>query len=359
MKKIVLLFFLMTGFLPIYSQNFEVGYYIKDGKKNEGFIKYESWLRTPHTIEFKASLNSTVELINAQSAEEFFVHDEVYISKKIDVKIDHDTPKEANSEIIAAFFRGDYFLRVFLKTPKIILFEFVDPKGKNHLFIEKDNIFQELFFSEDYHYENDRMFLTTKKGYVGQLRALFADCDKIKINDDFPYSKNDISKLCVSYLKCKDSESVSTIDASLNKNDKTRFAVGVIGGHYLNVDNPKNWLAGLSVRMSFPRNFNNTYLQVEGTYNNISNISRDQSIYYYPQPDDVIQVYNVSLLFGKFLGHKSFRPFFNAGMSWIGRYGGNGFLGAGLSWKRAVKIEYRESTDKSLRQIAVGYQYEF
>lgn len=359
MKKIVLLFSLIIGFTPIYSQNFEAGYIIKDGKKNEGFINYRNWLLTPKTIEFKHSLNGDVETIDVLHADEFFVHNEVYISKNIKVNIGLNTPKEENTPYTPALLEGDYFLRVLLKTSEITLFVFNDPKAKSHIFIEKNNAFQELFYSEDYHFEKDLMYRTTKKGYIGQLRALMVDCDKIKIDDNFPYTESDISKLCLLYSKCKNEQSSISIKPSSNKNDKVRFAIGFVGGHYLNVNNPKNWLAGMSVRLSTARNFNNIYVLLEGAYNNIMNISREESIYYYPNPDDVIQVYNINLLLGKSFGHRNLRPFVNAGFSSIGRYGANAIFGAGLSWKRAVKIEYRESTNKSLRQIAVGYQYEF
>ena len=356
MKTLLFVFGILLAFSPIYSQGYEAGQFIKDGKKSVGFINYENWLKTPKSIQFKTTLEAYPDEIDAQGADEFTVHNEVYVSKKIKILVEVNNQKSINVETVPILFEGDRFLRVLLKTNIITLFEFVDSNEKVHLFIEKDNVFQELFFSEEYRYNKENiLYMVSKKGYIGQLRALFGDCSKIQINDNLPYTKSDILKVCLAYLKCKGEHSSFTVNTSDNKDEKITFSLGVVGGYHLRVDNPKNWIGGIALRMNFPRNFRNAFLLVEANYNNI----RESSGQLNPKFDDGLQVYGANVLGGMHLGKGSIRPYVNVGLSAMGKFGGEGIVGAGVSWKRAVKIEYRELTNGSLRNVIFSVLYDF
>lgn len=357
MKTLVLVFCILLAFSPIYSQGYEAGQFIKDGKKSVGFINYENWLQTPKSIQFKTTLEAYPDEIDAQGADEFTVHNEVYVSKKIKILVEVNNQKSINVETVPILFEGDRFLRVLLKTNIITLFEFVDSNEKVHLFIEKDNAFQELFFSEEYRYNKENiLYMVSKKGYIGQLRALLGDCSKIQVNDNLPYTKSEILKICLAYLKCKGDNSSFTVNTSENKEERITYSLGVVGGHFLRVDNPQNWIGGLALRMNFPRNFRNAFLLIEANYNNIRESSGQ---FINPKYDDGLQVFGGNVLGGMHLGKGSIRPYVNVGLSAMGKFGGEGIVGAGVSWKRAVKIEYRELTNGSLRNVIFSVLYDF
>lgn len=357
MKILLLISTILFIFSSSYAQNYEEGYFIKDGKKVVGFINYENWLRTPKSVQFKSTLDAYPDLIDSQSADEFTVHNELYLSKKIKIFVDVNNQKSINVETVPILFEGDRFLRVLLKTDIITLLEFVDSNEKVHLFLEKDNTFQELFFSEEYRYNKENiLYMVSKKGYISQLRALLADCSAIQINDNLAYTKKEILKICLSYLKCKGDNSAFIVNTSKSKDEKITYSVGAVGGHFLKVNNPSNWIAGLALRINFPRNFRNTFLLVEANYNNIRESSGQ---FANPNYDDALQVFGANILGGMHFGKKNIRPYVNVGLSVMDKFGGDAVVGIGMSWKRAVKIEYRELTNGSLRNVAFSFMYDF
>lgn len=122
------------------------------------------------------------------------------------------------------------------------------------------------------------------------------------------------------------------------------------------MDNPSNWIAGLAFRVNFPRNFRNAFLLVEANYNNIRESSGQ---FVNPNYDDAIQVVGANFFGGMHFGKKSIRPYANVGISMMDKFGGDAILGVGISWKRTVKIEYRELTNGSLRNVIFSAVYDF
>ena len=353
MKKVILLAITLFFSFSTYSQQFEVGKIIKNGKTIEGFIKYQDWLKSPKTIEFRKLKDDKPEVIEAASIEGFSVHGEEYIAKKVLVALSLNTPRYFDTPYNPVMMDGFYFLQAWLKNPKINIYEMIDAKEEPHYFIDKDGIFQELFYSKQNLYRENTSYIEEKKGYLGQLTALLADCEGVTVSDALLYQREELLKLCSLYLVCKGEKYQNVLKT--NK-DKMNVSLGTNVGRLLAVENKSNWFIGLGVRLNFPKNFRNAYLVVEGNY---YNISENSGVYAYY--NDAIKVYGVNLLIGNHFGSKNLRPFINGGVSVIRFLDTNNelLLGVGLSWKRNLKIEYRESTAKILRQISVGYFYNF
>lgn len=354
MKKIILLLSTLSASFFTYSQQFEVGEIIKDGKTIEGFIKYQDWLKSPKSIEFKKLKDDRTEVIEAESIDGFLVHGEEYIAKKVLVALSLNTPRYFDTPYNPVMLDGFYFLQVWLKNPKINIYEMIDSKEDPHYFIDKDGIFQELFYSKQNLYRGDTPYIEEKKGYLGQLTALLVDCPRITVSEALLYQREEILKLCTSYLVCR-GEKIQQITERAD-NNKVNFSIGLNVGKLLTVENKANWFLGVAVRMNLPKHFRNSYLLLEGNY---YNIQENSGIYAYR--DDALKVFGANLLLGTHFGSKNVRPFINLGVAVIRLpdITNDGILGVGLSWKRSFKIEYREGTSAVLRQVSVGYLHNF
>ena len=351
MQKILISIIFILISICTYSQNFETGQIIKNGEKIEGFIKYENWLKSPKNIQFRASLNDTIQTIEADDIAQFTVHNEVYISKKVVITLYSDLPTSKNNPYQPKPIEGFYFLRLFFENQHINLYQMIDKNEGVHLFIEKDKLFQELLYSKRNLYnEQDILYLEEKKKYIGQLRTAFADCEAIKVSDNLQFEKDDILKLCNQYKQCKTDNSINSINKK-QAGDKVNFSIGVEGGVFLNAGDGSNWFTGIALRLNLPRNFRNTYVMVEGNY--------------YSNNYPIMNFVGGALFAGTHFGKKDIRPFLNGG---IALFNGNsaqaaGVLGVGISWKRSFKFEYRRYTftigDVGLDQLSVGYMYNF
>lgn len=354
MKKIILLITTLSISFLTYSQQFELGQIIKDGKSIEGFIKYQDWLKTPKSIEFKKLKEDEPKIIEAENIDGFSVHGEEFISKSILVALSLNTVKEHNVLSKPVMLDGYYYLQVLMRNPKISIYEMIDAKEEPHYFIDKDGVFQELYYSKQNLFNGNITYIQEKKGYLGQLKALLADCPSVEVTEKLIYQNKEILKLCNLYLACK-GEKTQQLTENMN-NDRVNFSVGLNVGKLLTVENKANWFAGIGVRMNLPKHFRNVYMLLEGNY---YNIRENSGIYAYR--DDALKVFGANLLLGTHFGSKNLRPFVNVGVAVIRLYDTTNdmIFGAGLSWKRSFKIEYREGTSAVLRQVSVGYMYNF
>ncbi len=141
MKKIILLITTLSISFLTYSQQFELGQIIKDGKSIEGFIKYQDWLKTPKSIEFKKLKEDEPKIIEAENIDGFSVHGEEFISKSILVALSLNTVKEHNVLSKPVMLDGYYYLQVLMRNPKISIYEMIDAKEEPHYFIDKDGVF--------------------------------------------------------------------------------------------------------------------------------------------------------------------------------------------------------------------------
>ncbi|PWK15757.1 hypothetical protein LV89_04957 [Arcicella aurantiaca] len=350
MQKIIVSILLLLISINTYSQNFERGQIIKNGEKFEGFIKYENWLKSPKNIQFRVSLNDTIQTIEADDIAQFTVHNEVYISKKVVISLYSDLPTSRNNPYQPKPIEGFYFLRIFFENQHINLYQMIDKNEGVHLFIEKDKLFQELLYSKRNLYnEQDILYLEEKKKYIGQLRTAFADCEAIKVSDNLQFEKEDILKLCNQYKQCKTDNSINFINKK-QAEDKVNFSIGAEGGVFLNTENGSNWVTGVALRLNFPRNFRNTYVMIEGNY--------------YKNNYPIMDFAGGALFAGTHFGKNEIRPFFNVGFAYFNTNSSQaaGVLGIGISWKRSFKFEYRRNAFSSATgfdHLSVGYMYNF
>lgn len=356
--KITVLFFIS---LSAYSQNFEVGSYIKNGKKIEGYIKYYDWIKSPKSIEFKANLESPIVIIEAQDVEGFLVHGDNFITQLISISLSPNGVKLSNEPYEYIIENGYFFLQVWLKTADISLYEMIDSKREPHFFVEKDEKIQELFYRKYTVNDGGSDYFREQKGYIGQLSVLMADCEKMVIPRELGYTTNNLLELCKSYLACK---GMNISVAKSVKKEVVNFSVGINSGKILNRDEHFNWSSGLVIRMNFPRYFRNQYIQVEFNHFNIY----DSRLQNGANVNGLLNKNAFVILGGSHFGNKNLRPFANIGMTvplinYIGADGeqifNNLVAGVGLSWKRSFKIEYRENPSGLFRQIGLGYLYNF
>jgi hypothetical protein len=345
-KSVVLLFISITT----YSQDFEEGYYIKEGNKINGLIKYENWLKSPQTILFKSNLNDRAIEVNASQITGFFVHSEDYIAQKVAFVLYTDLPRMNITKypLPQNQVEGAYFLRVLHDNNNIKLFELIDRKEDSHLFMDNQGSFGELIYYKDYLYDDkaQEYFLKEKKKYIGQLRALFSDCKKLNISDNLLYNKRDILAVINSYENCIGETSINKID-SKSKEDKINFSYGFLGGMFHNATASNNWFAGLAVRINFPRNYRNSYVMLETDY------------YQYQITSSTSSFSGISIVAGTHFGKKQIRPFINPGLT-ITTVQAFPFVGGGLSYKRNLRVEYRKIVVTGIQdfgQIMMGYMF--
>jgi hypothetical protein len=361
MQKILKITVLLFISISVFSQDFEVGSYIKNGKKIEGYIKYYDWIKSPKSIEFKANLESPVVIVEAQDVEGFSVHGEDFIAQLVSISLSPTGVKTDDKPYKHKIEDGYFFLHVLIKTAGISLYEMNDSKKEPHFFVEKEGKIQELFYTKyTVNYRGNNYF-QEQKGYIGQLSVLMADCEKMVIPQELGYTTNNLLALCKSYLACK---GMNISVAKSIKKEVINFSVGFNAGKILNQDEHFNWSSGLVVRMNFPRHFRNQYIQVEFNHFNIYDSRLQNRI----NVDGLLNRAAFGVLVGSHFGNKNLRPFVNVGMivPLINNIGSNKeklsnnlIIGVGFSWKRSFKIEYRDNPSGLFRQISLGYLYNF
>ena len=251
LKIATLLFFNLS---TSYSQNFEEGYIIKEGKKKDGFIKYYDWIKSPKSIEFKANLESIETKIDAENIDGFSVHGEDFTVKSLSISLSPNQPKLIDKPYKRVIEDGYFFLQVWLKTAEISLYEMIDSKKESHFFVEKEGNFQELFYTKYIVNNGGTNYFQEQKGYIGQLSVLMADCERMIVSEGLAYTRNSLLELCKTYLACKGT--TISIEQKVKK-DIINFSAGLTAGKILNGDEHFNWGSGLVVRMNFPRHFRN------------------------------------------------------------------------------------------------------
>ena len=361
MQKTLKITILLCISLSAYSQSFEVGSYVKNGKKVEGYIKYYDWVKSPKSIEFKANLESPEITIEAQDVEGFSVHEENFIAQSIAISLSPNGTKLNDKPYKHKIEDGYFFLQVWIKTADISLYEMIDSKKESHFFIEKLGKIEELFYMKYLVNKGGLNYYEEQKGYIGQLSVLLSDCEKIVVSEELAYTRNSLLELCKSYLTCKGTS--ITIKKSIKK-DLINFSVGLNAGRILNGDEHFNWTSGLVLRMNLARNFRNQYIQVELNH---FNIHYDRLLYRNNVPG-FLDRNAVVILAGSHFGSKNLRPFVNVGLvaplindiqNNVLPFFNNTVVGVGVSWKRSLKIEYRENPSGLFRQISLGYLYNF
>jgi hypothetical protein len=363
MQKILKVTVLLSISLSAYSQDFEVGSYVKEGKKIEGYIKYYDWRKSPKSIEFKANLESPEIKIEAESIEGFSVHGEDFIAKSISISLSPNRPKIKEKPYNHTIEGGYFFLQIWLKTANINLYEMIDSKKESHFFVDKDGRFQELFYTKYFVDNGSIYYLQEQKGYIGQLSVLMADCEKMVIPERLVYSRNSLLKLCKTYLACKGTD--IAVEQKLKK-DQASFSVGLSAGRMLNDNEHFNLVTNLVVRLNFPRRFRNAYVQLEmNRYHIFDNRVLGGSY-------EFKNGLGGSVYAGSHFGNKNFRPFANIGIQIVptllpislpSQLEITPFspiiCGVGISWKRSLKIEYRDNLSGLSRQLIIGYMINF
>lgn len=375
MQKTLTIIVLLSISLSAYSQNFEIGNYIKDGKKIEGYIKYNDWIKSPKSIEFKANLESTEIKINAESIEGFSVHGEDFIAKEVSISLSPNGTKKNDKAYKYVIEDGYFYLQVWLKTPSLSLFEMIDSKKESHFFIEKEGDFKELFYTKYIVNNGNINYFEEQKGYIGQLRMFLADCPDVIISDELLYSRYSLLQLCNKYLTCKGVE--TQVEKNITK-DHPNLSIGFTAGQVFNGDEHFNWVSSLVARMNFPRHFRNAYVQLELNRYNVYDNRFFPNIGGINIGGGFLNGFGASIHVGSHFGNKNVRPFANLGMTFLPtpEFISNGTivllsyqivpnprdlltLGVGISWKRSFKIEYRDNYSGLLRQVNLGYLYNF
>jgi|GEM_PF-4805684 len=199
----------------LFSQsNFKKGEVVlSTGVRKEGFINHSGWIATPDRIEFKNSKESSeIEIFVPSDLQEFYVADDRYIQKTLDVDATDQSLRNLSNKIRQKSETKTIFLRTIVKG-KVDLLIYRD--GKTHYFASKDDETIELLQLK----RLSNSSISNYNKYIGQLNILLGDCLDEKNINKVRYGISHLKKIIDQYNTCSEGKSDFVVQKSRFKSE--------------------------------------------------------------------------------------------------------------------------------------------
>ena len=229
LQRSSLLLILIYFFNPVFAQKNFIPGYIVDNKSDTifGLIDYKNWGKNPKLISFKKDSMGIPQKYSPVLIRSFKVADQLYVSKIVTVDKSPTTLQDLkeSARYIPDIVKDSVFLTLFIKG-KATLYYFMDDDLKEHYYIEKDTIFEELILSiwlRDYNGTPRLIHLDT---YKHQLESYLGDRPELrKAITSLEFNRRKLTSLFKQYNEVGGAKSVE-----INKVRKLRLESGVMAG---------------------------------------------------------------------------------------------------------------------------------
>lgn len=325
MKKITLLFLLLTS-MAFAQTNFISGTITKqDGTVLNGLINYQDWKIIPDEIEFK--VGERIEKLTSNDITAFEVENDKFISRDVTLDVTEQNLQRLTKRHEPKFEDKRVFLNV-LELGEVSLYEYYD--SRPHYFAEKGNDFLELTNRVLLDFETGD--IKKNKKYLGELNVLLNNCSSISIPNNLEYKRKSLTKLINKYNNCVSEPNLKekyTKDLSAKKGNF--YATAGVNYSTLSVESIRfyakdfegessvNPFFGLAYEFNLSKNRQKWSLYTEAIYNKYSfteNNEKSDSFRKYDPFEVDLSTLNFNFLFRyKFLSKKENTfPFLNFGI---------------------------------------------
>lgn len=247
-------------------------------------IDYRNWAINPARIDFRKALDASVIRYTPLDITEFGVAGEIYEGAIVEAEISPVNPNRITDDPTFQIVTDTIFLQAIVRGEKS-LYHRRNNDGIENFYIKENGEFTLLrykkyfLYSPDYADRRIRRLMAENKPFIGQLILYLEDCPSIKpFIERTSYERKSLEALLKRYYNCIGREM-----EFFNTDDERSVSFGVyFGASYTSINfkgdkffnyliqpsfsNSVNFAAGLSLNLSFPRNFGNLSLQNELQY---------------------------------------------------------------------------------------------
>lgn len=208
-NTILLLSFLFLYQSSTFAQNnYLPGYIIKsDGETVRGFIDFQEWKVNPKKIRFKSDESGKSRMMTLESINGFGIdNEESYVRRTVNLNISSVKLDGLTDSREPIFEERTVFLRV-LASGKAHLYSLYDGVGKQHYFIEKDDLtIEELIYTKYFKTKAGKRYVAYFEQYKGQLSNALTDCGELfPMIKDAEYKEKDLTPIFEAYNVCSGS----------------------------------------------------------------------------------------------------------------------------------------------------------
>ncbi|KAA0992798.1 hypothetical protein [Dyadobacter aurulentus] len=312
------------------------GYIITNNNDTlRGLIEYEDWVRSPDKISFKEE-KALSQSYSSTLVKEFGVdfNRSVYKSRKIGVLDIPLTAEYRTTPSLVAVDSAQVFLKQLVSGKNASLYVYQNHLEIPHYFLERNDIFTELYYYPYYKTVDTRTHLLSIDKYRDQLKEITATSTQFRDSVP-PYQEKHLKRYIKNFNssfpdhgKIYESEKETfTFDLDIN--------LGVESWNEKPVVLKTKFTYGIGARINFPGKFHNRYLKA-----NLF-ITPDTRIGYNRAFEKVVELKTIEVSVGSYFGKRSLRPYLGVHYSGISSGYRLDFLGfqAGLSLNRHINLE--------------------
>lgn len=203
MKKYfqLLVYTFLSSFL--FSQTiFEEAYVVNlSGDTLVGEIRYDNWLSNPGKIRFRSSPQSEIVIYQPKDILSFSVHNEIYISKTVDVETSSRDVAVLKNDPQLKLNRRKVFLNLIVSGEKTLA-AYDDYSGNTNFYIYFEGEYQLLIYKKYLKELENSNLVHEDKRYIGQLMVYLSGCPKIKSKiNQLKYTRQSLQKLFDYYYR--------------------------------------------------------------------------------------------------------------------------------------------------------------
>jgi hypothetical protein len=203
MKRIFFLFLFLFLFFNSWSQAiFEKAYIVNlSGDTVAGEIRYENWLANPREIRFRSSPQSDVEIYQPKDILSFSVHNEIYISKTVDVETSSREVATLKNDPQLKINKRKVFLNLIVTGEKTLA-AYNEYSGNTNFYIYFEGEYQLLMYKKYLKKVENSNLVHEEKRYIGQLMVYLSGCPNIKSKiNQTKYTRQSLQKLFDNYYR--------------------------------------------------------------------------------------------------------------------------------------------------------------
>jgi hypothetical protein len=331
LRRLSGLFFMILTHV-VHAQQYVEGYLVKAPADTiRGLVLDEDWKKSPAAIQYKISAEAAPRQVTAGEITAFHLNptNEHFTARPVAYQLYHREVSAGQSPFFSTV-QDTVFLQQLVQGGGITLYSLLDVREDQRFFFESGGAFTELIYYTYQRVKDERRYTEEVAGYKGQLPFFLSGCKTLSFKT-LTYTQASIARHVSAYLQCTHGDSIRVTPAK-----KVAVDASIAGG-LLILPRTVAPLALVGVRLLMPKSLNRWFVLAEA--GPIFNL-----------PDDA---HKTAMIFtvsgGSYLGKRSIQPYVQAGMAFAGRsgsganYGGGITLGVGLSYKKKIHLEVRNS----------------
>lgn len=333
--SVLLLFGAEYGFA---QRNFQKGYIIqKTGDTLTCYIDDQDWVDSPTEVYYKKELSQKEEFITAISSQGFYLENtrETYESHLVNLLYVGENTYETRPD---NYFNQTLFLqKLWSNTHLSLYFGQSEKDGRARFFVKDSTSLQELINYSFYKNQNGQNYRVMVDTYKTQLRQLTADAENFSMPVPL-YSE----RYLIRYFQAYNEKLAGGKPAEFSKKEERSswYAGVVIGSERLNITDitrkDHNLSLGLSLRINFPRNHQNTFVRAA------FHVTPQMTLFEVTKIPHQGSMKNLEILAGQYMGSGKIQPFYTLGMTFFSSSVKTfGFItpSVGIAYKKRLELE--------------------